>query len=66
MADDVTISIKVPTGMLLEIEQLVEEQNFQNRSELIRTAIRGYIQSQRQRPADPGDAPKSGVGMGRS
>ncbi len=64
------ISVEMEDVLISEIEREMVLSGFSTRSELIKTAIRYYIQVQHDRreqcPPEPGEATKSGVGMGRS
>lgn len=64
------ISVEMEDALISDIEREMSLSGFSTRSELIKTAIRYYIQVQHDRraqcTADAGDAPKSGTGMGRS
>ena len=64
------ISVEMEDVLILDIEREMALSGFSTRSELIKTAVRYYIQIQHDRraqcTAEAGDAVKSGLEMGRS
>ena len=51
MAKDVTLALKIPVGLSEEIDRWVKKLNYQNRSEMVRAAIREFIATQEERTA---------------